>query len=87
MREVARRTGLPHSLIGDWESGRRSPTLANAARYAEALGRPLQLQPDHSAVLAAVAELRSLAVLDERYGMPWALAAFATIEQTLKGEQ
>lgn len=80
VRQVERHTGLSRSNIGGWERGEITPTLASAAKYAEALGRPLQLAPDNSAALAAVVELRKTLRTNH------AFVLLDLIEQALKGE-
>lgn len=37
-REVARRSGIPPSLLSDYENGRHEPTLSKLAAWADALG-------------------------------------------------
>ncbi len=41
--QLGQRAGFAHDLIGKWERGARSPRLANAVAWANALGFDLTL--------------------------------------------
>jgi transcriptional regulator with XRE-family HTH domain len=43
--ELARRTGIPPSVLSTYEHGRRQPSVAALARIADAAGLELQLAP------------------------------------------
>jgi transcriptional regulator with XRE-family HTH domain len=50
--ELARRTGMPRSVLSAYEHGRRQPSVAALARIATAAGFDLQLAPagDHAEI-------------------------------------
>ncbi len=55
--QVADMTGLPRSVVGEYETGRRQPSLGALIRVVEACGKELRLRLDdrdrHDELLAA----------------------------------